>query len=326
VARIVPDAELLPTSYAADEFTVTHRNREHTSTLGRTSAHPFFFAHNLSSSHARIHKPSSIFYEAEELCFMKSDSVTQSANGRGDRTLDVLRWGSVIGGGALALFGLTRRSKPGFALAAAGGLLAYRGATLDAADQEWYAESSFAINCAPEQAFQFWRNFENLPRFMRNLESVKVTGDRRSEWAALGRLGMSIRWSAEIVDEKQNEWIVWRSLEGSDIDCRGSVHFRSATGDRGTIVTSAMQCRPPAGAVGKTVAALFAKDPTFMMREDLRRFKALMESGEIPNVEGQTHGPRSMLDKAIHAAHPEKRKPVEFEANLQQLETQRSAS
>ncbi|MFL6439538.1 MAG: SRPBCC family protein [Terriglobales bacterium] len=257
---------------------------------------------------------------------MNSDSGIQSSNAHdGNRSFDVVRWGSVIGGGALALLGLSRRSKSGFAIAAAGGLLAYRGATLDA-NQDFHAESSFAINCSPQQAYQFWRNFENLPRFMRNLESVKVTDNRHSEWSALGRFGKSIRWSAEIVEERDNEWIVWRSLEGSDIDCRGSVHFREAVGKRGTVVTAAMQYRPPAGAVGKSVATMLGKDPEFMLREDLRRFKALMESGEVPNIEGQTHGPRSVLDKTIHAAYPEKRKPTEFETNLQQLHTQRSAS
>jgi uncharacterized membrane protein len=256
---------------------------------------------------------------------MNSDSGIQSNAHDGNHSFDLVRWGSVIGGSALALLGLSRRSKSGFAIAAAGGLLAYRGATLDA-NQDFHAESSFAINCSPQQAYQFWRNFENLPRFMRNLESVKVTDGRHSEWSALGRFGKSIRWSAEIVEERDNEWIVWRSLEGPDIDCRGSVHFREAVGKRGTVVTAAMQYRPPAGAVGKSVATVLGKDPEFMLREDLRRFKALMESGEVPNIEGQSHGPRSVLDKTIQAAYPEKRKPTEFETNLQQLQTQRSAS
>src|SRR5438270_8692517 len=258
---------------------------------------------------------------------MNSDSSVQSPNARDrDRSFDLVRWGSVIGGGALALLGLSRKSKSGFALAAAGGLLAYRGATLETAGQDFHAESSFAINCSPQQAYEFWRNFENLPRFMRNLESVKVMDDRHSEWRALGRLGMNIEWTAEIVEERDNEWIVWRSLEGSDIDCRGSVHFREAVGGRGTIVTAAVQYRPPAGAVGKTVALMLGKDRELMLREDLRRVKAIMEAGEVPNIEGQTHGRRSVLDKTIHAAYPEKRKPTEFETNLQQLQTQRSAS
>src|SRR5438270_682475 len=123
---------------------------------------------------------------------MNSDSGIQSSNAHdGNRSFDLVRWGSVIGGSALALLGLSRRSKSGFAIAAAGGLLAYRGVTLDP-NQDFHAESSFAINCSPQQAYQFWRNFENLPRFMRNLESVRVTDNRHSEWSALGRFGKTI--------------------------------------------------------------------------------------------------------------------------------------
>ena len=257
---------------------------------------------------------------------MNPDSGIQSSVADHRRSSAFVRWGAMIGGGAVALLGLSRRSKSGVALAAAGGILAYRGATLNPNQQEFHAESSFAIECSPEKAFQFWRNFENLPRFMRNLESVKVLDDRRSEWNAVGRFGKPIRWLAEIVEEKPNEWIVWRSLPDSDLDCRGSVHFLPAVGNRGTVVTAAMQYSPPAGAVGKAVAIMLAKDPTFMLREDLRRFKALMEAGEVPNIEEQSHGRRSALGKAIKATYPEKRKFAEFETNLQQLDTQRSAS
>lgn len=241
------------------------------------------------------------------------------------RKSDLLRWGAMLGGGALAVLGLSRKSKPGIALAAAGGLLAYRGAILDSAQQEFHAESSFVIACTAEKAYQFWRNFENLPRFMRNLESVRITGDRRSEWNAVGRFGKSIHWQAEILDEKPNGWIVWRSLPGSDVDCRGSVHFREMKNGRGTMVTAALQYGPPAGSLGKSIGLLLGKDAEFMLREDLRRFKALMEGGEVPNVQGQTHGPRSRLHKALDLAYPEKRKPSEFETNLEQLQAQRSA-
>ena len=259
---------------------------------------------------------------------MNPDSGIQSTSSGDDRrrSFDVMRWGAIIGGGALALLGLTRRSKSGVALAAAGGLLAYRGATLNPEDQEFYAESSFAIDCSLETAYQFWRDFENLPRFMRNLESVRVVDDRRSEWNAAGRLGKPIHWWAEIVDERPNEWIVWRSLPDSDFDCRGSVHFFPAVGNRGIIVTAVMQYRPPTGSAGKTIAAMLGKDPQFMLREDLRRFKALMEAGEVPNVQGQAHGPRSTVHKILDAVYPEKRKPVEFETDLRQQQTQRSAS
>lgn len=222
------------------------------------------------------------------------------------------RWGTVIGGSALALLGITRRSKTGLALATAGGLLAYRAARGTEA-REFYAESSFAINCAPEEAYRFWRNFKNLPLFMRHLDSVKEIDNRRSVWTALGPLGVRLRWTAEITDEAPNQWIVWRTLPGSDLEHIGSVQFRRAPGDRGTIVMAVMEYNPPAGAVGKALASIVGKDPEFTLREDLRRFKHLLEAGEIPTTEGQTHGPRSALVRTLHKAYPEKRKPTEFE-------------
>ncbi len=223
------------------------------------------------------------------------------------------RWGPVAGAGVLALIALSKRSKTGVALALGSGLLAQRLVDSGTA-KKFHAEASFALNCSPEEAYRVWRNFENLPLFMRNLQSVKVTGDHRSEWKAAGPLGREIQWTAEIVDERANEWIIWRTLPGSDFFHSGSVEFRSATGQRGTIVTAVMDYHPPAGALGRAVASLTGKNPESTLREDLRRFKALVEAKEIPTIEGQTHGPRSTLVKAIHATYPEKRKPTEASA------------
>jgi uncharacterized membrane protein len=245
--------------------------------------------------------------------------------GNYSRSIVLQRWGTLIGGSTLALFGITRRSKSGFALATAGGLLAYRGARAKQ-PREFYAESSFAINCAPEEAYKFWRNFENLPRFMRYLESVRVEDDRHSGWTAIGPLGVRLRWVAEIVDESPNQWIVWRSLPGSDLENIGSVQFRLAPGSRGTVVTAVMEYKPPAGAVGRALATILGKDPVFTLREDLRRFKNLMEAGEIPTIEGQPHGPRSAVVKTLHKIYPEKRKPTEFEIAQQRVLSQRRAS
>lgn len=252
---------------------------------------------------------------------------SRSVNGREEdsRSFDFQRWGSLVGGGALTIFGLSRKSKAGLALAAAGGYLTYRGATHNSSAEEHHAESSFAINCTQEKAFAYWRKLENLPRFMRHLESVKATDGTRSEWSAIGPMGKSIRWTAEIVEERENEWIVWRSLPGSDIECTGAVSFLPAVGGRGIIVTASLEYHPPAGKLGSALATLTGRSPEFGIREDLRRFKALMESGEVPTTEGQSHGPLSILGKTLHAAYPEKRKPSEFAVNQEVLE-QRSAS
>jgi uncharacterized membrane protein len=215
------------------------------------------------------------------------------------------RWTALIGGSALAVLGLIRRSRSGVALAAAGGALAYLGNRAAAASKEMVARSSIHLNCSPQEAFQFWRNFENLPRFMRHLESVTTVGDRRSRWTAIGPMGTRLRWDAEIVAERPGELISWRSLEGSDLMLDGFVEFQAAPGNRGTVLFATIIYTPPAGSLGRTAAKMLGKDPSFLMRQDLRRFKALVETGEIPTVEGQTHGPRSRIAGAARLIDPD---------------------
>ncbi|ALA59277.1 SRPBCC family protein [Nitrospira moscoviensis] len=150
--------------------------------------------------------------------------------------------------------------------------------------------ATLAVNRAPEDLYRFWRDFSNLPRFMPHLESVEVTGDRRSHWTAKGPAGSTVAWDAEITDDRPNEAIAWRSVEGADVDHAGSVRFESAPGDRGTFVTVEMEYRPPFGTVGAAVAAWFGQDPTQTVKMDLRRFKQVMEAGEIITTEGQPAG------------------------------------
>ena len=211
------------------------------------------------------------------------------------------RWGAIIGGGALAVYGISRRSKSGVALATAGGLLAYGGTRIPAEPKELHAEASFIVNVPPEEAYRFWLNLENLPRFMSHLESVRDLGNRRSEWIARGPLQTPIQWTAEITDQRENQWIVWRTEPGSVIPNNGSVQFRRAPGNRGTQVTVAIQYTLPAGPLGKAAAMMFGKDPSQTVREDLRHFKQLLETGEIATTVGQPHGRRSLFVKAKHA-------------------------
>jgi uncharacterized membrane protein len=246
--------------------------------------------------------------------------------GRGsDRTVTWERWSVMIAGGALAVYGLTRRSPLGLALAAGGGALAYVGTRPNFLQREFFAQSSVLVNTSPEEAYRFWRNFENLPRFMHHLESVEVTGDRRSQWTAIGPLGARISWNAEIVSERENDSITWRSLPGSDINIDGAVEFRRAPGDRGTFIETWMHFSPPAGAAGRVVAKIFGKDPSFLVEQDLRRFKALMEAGEIPTTEGQPHGPRDMMTAAARMFDPDR--PLRSQSGLtQQLRERRRSA
>jgi uncharacterized membrane protein len=142
-------------------------------------------------------------------------------------------------------------------------------------------DQSTTINRPRQEVFAFWRNFENLPRFMDHLESVRVIDEGRSQWIAKGPAGTRVQWEAEIHDEIPEELIAWRSLEGADVDHEGSVRFRPLENDV-TEVRVVLRYEPPAGRAGAAVARLFGEDPARQVAEDLRRFKQVLEAGEVP--------------------------------------------
>jgi uncharacterized membrane protein len=227
---------------------------------------------------------------------------------------EIERWASAIGGGALAVYGLTRvlsgGALGGAVLALVGGALVYRGTTghcnmyealgintAGTADTDnpvvsvsatrgIKVEKSVTINKSPEELFRFWRRFENLPRFMNHLESVTTTPDGRSHWVARAPAGTTVEWDAEVYNEKENELIAWRSLDGADVDNAGSVRFEPAGG--GTTVRVTLRYDPPGGALGAAVARLFGENPEQQIEEDLNRFKQVMETGATS--EGQNSG------------------------------------
>jgi len=230
---------------------------------------------------------------------------TQKHNAECPRGAAIQRWGGLLGGSALAIYGLTRRSKSGALVAALGGVMAYRGAKAGTKNHNLNAEASVVINAPPEQLYQFWHNFEDLPRFMRHLESVTQSGDGRSRWTALTHAGR-IHWDAEIVSENENQSLAWRSLPGSDIDMEGSVEFRKAPANRGTLVKAKIHYSPTNRPLKSALLCLVGKYPNFIIQQDLRRFKALIETGEIPTTEGQPHGPRSSKVSLARLANPDR--------------------
>jgi len=236
----------------------------------------------------------------------------RNGGGAWDRVNDMEPWLSVISGGALALYGLGRllgnKKVSGGIMAAAGSALVYRGVTSERSMEPVHVERGFTIMKPIDEVYRFWRNFENFPKFMSHLDSVVVTGDRWSHWVARGPLGTTASWHAEIVDEAPNQHIVWRSKPDSMIDTRGSVQFRQAPGDRGTELFVAMDYRPPIGKVGDALFTLFGHSAEQKIREDLRHMKQLLEAGEIPTTEGQSHGQRSMLSKLANVATSEPRR------------------
>jgi uncharacterized membrane protein len=183
---------------------------------------------------------------------------------------------SLISGGGLIAFGLSRKNVGGYSLAALGGAMAWRAVTghcglYQTLGINTSAESragvpyelgirvdhSVSIKKTPEELYQFWRNLENLPRFMEHLE-----------------------WVAEIVNDVPNEIIGWRSLEGSEVDNGGSVRF-AGNDDGSTTVKVSLQYNPPAGQLGAAIAKLFGDDPKKTIASDLKRFKELLETGII---------------------------------------------
>ena len=224
---------------------------------------------------------------------------------------------SAVAGGALALAGLRMKSLPGLLLAGLGGALVHRGVTghchgyaafgVNTADEsadadaegatpEQYfergihVEQAFTVERTPWDLYAHWRNFENLAGFMKHVESVTVIDEKKSHWVVRAPAGTTVEWDAEIINDEPNSLIAWRSLANANVDNAGSVRFVPGPEGRGTEVRVVIDYIPPAGRLGKWVAALFVKNPASQIREDLRRFKRKMESGEVPTVEGQPVG------------------------------------
>ena len=138
-------------------------------------------------------------------------------------------------------------------------------------------EQTVRVARPEEELYRFWRNLENLPRFMDHLESVRVIDQLRSHWMARGPAGTRIEWDAEIHNEVPGQLLAWRSLPGSEVDHAGSVHFEPESGDV-TLVRVILRYDPPAGRVGAAVARLFGEDADTQVADDLRRFKQVMEA------------------------------------------------
>jgi len=147
-----------------------------------------------------------------------------------------------------------------------------------------HVRKTVTVNRSPEEVYSFWHDFESLPRFMRHLESVSVTGDGRSHWVANAPGGKRVEWDAVTTRDVPNELIAWRSEGGADVYNEGEVRFRAAPGGRGTQVHVDLRYEPPGGVVGKVgakLARLFRKEPGQEVQDDLFAFKQVMELGEV---------------------------------------------
>ncbi len=222
---------------------------------------------------------------------------------------------SAISGGALLAYGIARLSRApllGAALTVAGGALAYRGLSghcpvyqaldIDRSAQPRHTTEqlmggsglevrrSITVNRPAQDLYRFWRDFSNLPLFMGHIESVRPLSDTLSHWVVRAPLGTTVEWDADIINDHENEMIAWHSGEQSDVSHAGLVRFRET--DRGTVVETRISYRAPLRGIGVALAKLLGDDPASEIEADLRRFKQLMEAGEIPTTAGQPRGGR----------------------------------
>jgi uncharacterized membrane protein len=230
---------------------------------------------------------------------------TTSSDKSGQQIGDTERWGSLLTGGAMVLTGLSQRSLRGVLMAVAGGTLAYHGATSQKSIQEKVIEATgidkglrvektvSIQNKSIEELYQFWHDFENLPTFMKHLKSVTLINETRSHWVASAPLGNSVEWDADIITDLPNHLISWASVPGADVENSGFVRFKAAPPGRGVEVKVVLEYRVPGGALTAAIASVFGENPEQQIGDDLRRFKMLMETGELATTEGQSCGRRS---------------------------------
>jgi uncharacterized membrane protein len=214
-----------------------------------------------------------------------------------------------VAGGALLTFGLRQRSFLGGLAALVGTDLVANGATghhlhefLGAVEHLGpggtriphqigvQVQRSVLVNTTPEKAYEFVRNLENLPRFLKHLKNIQISDEKRSHWTVRGPRGKDVEWDAEIITDTPGELLSWRSLDHPDVKSAGSVHFERAIGNRGSIVRVRLQYLPIGGALRAFVGKLFGDDPDLQLADDLRRLKQVLETGEIATTQGQPRG------------------------------------
>jgi uncharacterized membrane protein len=216
---------------------------------------------------------------------------------------EVERYGSIIAGAALMAAGLSRRNVRGLLLAAAGGALLVRGVAGHCKLYESIGVSTarperpgvpdqmgvkvdrtIFIACPPEVAYRFWRNLENLPEFMEDIESVRILDDIHSRWVVKGPGGRRLEWDAEIVNEHPGEMVSWQTLPGADVQSAGTVRFAAADG--GTALRVVLEYHPPGGFLGARLARFFGRDPVGQLERDLARLKEMLENRAFSGAAG----------------------------------------
>ncbi|MGY1706130.1 SRPBCC family protein [Geodermatophilus sp. SYSU D00697] len=164
--------------------------------------------------------------------------------------------------------------------------------------------SATTVTRPPEEVYAFWRQLDRLPTFMAHLDEVRATNAHRSHWKASAPFGRSVEWDAETTDDVPGQRIAWRSLDGADVPNSGQVDFVPAPGGRGTEVHVTLTYELPGGALGKAVAKYFGEEPSQQLDDDLRRFKQVLETGEVIRSDGAPRGKQAREEFPQHPARP----------------------
>jgi uncharacterized membrane protein len=262
--------------------------------------------------------------DAASRMWMRAVGVREIAAGVGifsERRPKEWVWARVAGDTMdLALLGSALRSKsehPGRTLAATGAVIGAFAADLvdslrlrrgddnqHTEDEPMQVKAAITVRRDREEVYEFGHDIERFPSFMAHLEEVRVTGERRSHWTLHGPLGMSVSWDVEITEDVPGERISWRSVEGSQVDGSGTVKFIPAPGDQGTEVHLELRYDMPGGGVGEMIAKLFGEEPAMQVKDDLRRFKQIVETGEVIRSDGSPEGQLNRRMLKQRPAHP----------------------
>ena len=151
-------------------------------------------------------------------------------------------------------------------------------------------EASLTIEKPAEELYRRWRQPETLSKVMGHFADIRASGDDRAHWQMHAPLGQTLEWDMRTIEERPGEVLRWQALPGSRLPVEGSLRLRSALADRGTVATLRFQFDPPGGVLGDTALKLLGGAPRLIASKALRRFKNLVETGEIPTTERQPAG------------------------------------
>jgi uncharacterized membrane protein len=216
-------------------------------------------------------------------------------------------WGAMLAGAALSVYGWTRRSASGVALGVAGGAIALKAASAgpiaDLVGTETSVSRSVIVLRAADDIYRLWNETEAIPQWMEHVRSVKRLDRNRMVWSRVHPEAGVLEWTTEVTSEVPNQSISWRAISpnGSEYDLSQNLVLSQAGSQQGTLVTFTLQYKMHTGLLHSGAPIIIGPDPVRYVRESLRKFKMLLEAGEIATIRGQSHGPRTLKGKLMES-------------------------